>query len=124
MELVSKELTYEVVGLCMSVHRELGHGFLESVYKDAIQFEFAEAGIDYSREKEYCIGYKGVILSHRFYADFVIGNELILEVKAVENGICTANIAQTINYLKVSGCKIGLIVNFGRKSLEYKRLIF
>lgn len=123
MELVLKELTYEIVGLCMSVHKELGHGFLESVYKDAIQIELNEYALEYNREKEYCIEYKGVILAHRFYADFVIGNEVILEVKAVEGAICEANIAQTINYLKVSGCRIGLIINFGRKSLEYKRLI-
>jgi len=107
----------------MTVHRILGHGFLEIVYKDAIQLELANSNIDYQREKECCIKYKGIILSHHFYADFVINNEVILEVKASSEGICQAAIAQTINYLKVSECRIGLIANFGKSSLEYKRLV-
>jgi GxxExxY protein len=66
---VSKELTYEIVGLCMRVHKELGNGFLESVYKDAIQVELSESAIDYVREKAYCVEYKGFLLPHKFYAD-------------------------------------------------------
>lgn len=116
--------TYEIIGVCMAVHRELGHGFLEIVYKDAIQFELASKNITFGREVKYDITYKNTLLSHKFYADFTVNNRIILEVKAAEGGIADHQVAQAINYLRVSGCKVALVVNFGRKSLEYKRLIF
>ncbi|UXE66646.1 MAG: GxxExxY protein [Chryseotalea sp. WA131a] len=119
-----KEETYEIIGICMAVHNELGHGFLEIVYKDAIEIELDKKGINYQREKEYPINYKGVVLNHSFFADFVVYGNVILEVKAVEGGISSDSIAQTINYLRASDCKIGLLVNFGRRKLEYKRLIY
>lgn len=108
----------------MAVHRELGHGFLEIVYKDAIEYELRTKAITYEREKEYNISYKGVVLPHRFFADFVVMDQIILEVKAAEGGLAEAHLAQTLNYLKASGCKLGILVNFGRQSLEYKRLVF
>lgn len=107
----------------MEVHRQLGHGFLEAVYKDALMFEFAKEGIPFQREKKYEVVYKSVVLPHCFYADFVLFDQVILEVKAM-NGLVDEHIAQTINYLKVSGCKVGLLVNFGRDSLDYKRLVY
>jgi GxxExxY protein len=123
-ELYFKEEAYQIVGICMEVHRILGHGFLEIVYKDAIEYEFVRKQIDYCREKEYSIHYKNSILTHRFYADFVVFENIILEIKAVENGLCDEFISRVINYLKASGCKVGLLVNFGRSKLEYKRLVF
>ncbi len=108
----------------MEVHRHLGHGFLEIVYKDAIEYELKAKGIDYGREVEFAVDYKDTVLSHKFYADFIVYGNIILEIKAQEGGLADQQIAQTINYLKVSGCKIGILVNFGRKSLEYRRLIF
>ena len=108
----------------MDVHRTLGHGFLEIVYKDAIELEVRKKEIPYSREKEYKIVYKGTILPHKFYADFVLFDKIILEVKAAEGGLAEEQIAQTLNYSKVSACKIGLLVNFGRLRLDYKRLIY
>ena len=123
-ELILKNKTYQIIGICMEVHRILGHGFSEIVYKDAIQFEFIDKSIFYEREKEYIVPYKKIILAHRFFADFVIFEDVILEVKAAENGLCDGFTSMLINYLKVSGCKVGLLVNFGRKSLEYKRLVF
>ena len=108
----------------MEVHRILGHGFSEIVYKDALQFEFDQRKIFYQREKEYIVHYKDTILKHTFFADFVVFDELILELKAAEGGLTPEFTAKVINYLKVSGCKIGLLVNFGRKSLEYKRFVF
>ena len=108
----------------MEVHRILGHGFLEIVYKDAIEYETQRKQLVYSREREYVIQYKDVILPHKFYADFVLFDKIILEVKAAEAGISDAFISRMLNYLKASKCKIGLIVNFGRSRLEYKRLIF
>ena len=107
----------------MEVHNTLGAGFLEIVYKDALELEFKKAGISFEREKEYLVNYKGTILPHKFYADFVVFDEIILEVKGVKT-IADEHIAQTLNYLKISENKIGLIVNFGELKLNYKRLIF
>jgi len=103
----------------MEVHKTLGHGFLEIMY--ATEHEVKQ--LNYSREREYLIEYKGIILPHKFYADFVLFDNIILEVKAAEGGISDAFISQILNYLKVSKCKIGLIMNFGRNKLEYERLI-
>jgi len=122
-ELIYKEESYKIIGLCMEVHRELGHGFLEIVYKDALEILFRQNNIPYEREKEYNIVFKGITLPHNFYADFVVHDKIILEVKSA-SGLADEHIAQTINYLKTSGNKLGLLVNFGRLQLEYKRLVF
>ena len=123
-EIYLKEEAYQIVGICMEIHRILGHGFLEIVYKDAIEYELIRREISYEREKEYVVHYKNVILSHRFFADFVVFGDIILEVKAAEGGLCDEFTSMLINYLKVSACKVGLLVNFGRKSLEHKRYVF
>ena len=115
--------TYVIIGVCMEIHKALGHGFLEAVYKDAIEVELIERGIPFSREEKFDVTYKGVTLRHKYFADFVINNSIILELKAQEGGLIKANQRQIINYLKVSGCRVGLIINFGRDSLEYKRLV-
>lgn len=108
----------------MEVHNVLGHGVLEIVYKDAIEYEVKKRQLQYSREREYLIQYKEVILPHKFYADFVLFENIILEVKAAEGGISDGSISRTLHYLKASECKSGLIVNFGRSRLEHRRLIF
>ena len=108
----------------MDVHRTLVSGFLEIVYKDAIEIELSEREYLFHRERQYEIDYKGKILPHRFYADFVVMDKIILEVKAAEGGIDSNQVSQILNYLKVSGCKVGLIVNFGRRRLEYRRFVF
>jgi GxxExxY protein len=115
--------TYNIIGACMKVHKKLGHGFLESVYKEAIEIELVKKGILYQREKEFGIVYDGIILAKKFYADFVILDKIILEVKASEGGISGAHVAQIINYLKVSACHVGLLINFGRLRLEYNRFV-
>ena len=122
-ELIYGEEAYEIIGKCMEVHRELGHGFLEIVYKDALELLFKQNNIFYEREKEYRVLFKNIVLPHKFYADFVVFGKIILEIKAVKN-ITDEHIAQTINYLKVSGNRLGLLVNFGRGSLESKRIVF
>ncbi len=119
-----KNEVYEIVGACMEVHNYLGHGFLEIVYKDALEIEFVNNQIKYECEKEFRIHYKGSFLKRIFNADFFVMNKIILEVKATREGISNEYITQTLNYLKASDCKLGLIVNFGKSSLEYKRLIF
>jgi len=122
-ELLYKEETYQIIGKCFEVHNNLGPGFLEIVYKDALEYEFKQAGIPYSREEVYEVNYKDIILPHKFYADFVVFDKIILEIQGVR-GIPDEYIARTINYLKVSGNKLGLLVNFGELKLNYKRLIF
>jgi len=114
--------SYEIIGICMEVHRTLGKGFLEIVYKDAIEYEFVSRNIDYEREKKYEVEYKGTILPHYFFADFVVSNNIILEVKA-QKGIVDNHYKWVLNYLAVSKCPLGLIVNFGEDSLVTKRLI-
>lgn len=121
--LVYKEESYQIIGKCMEVHNELGHGFLEIVYKDALELLFRQEGIYYEREKPYEVYFRGVLLPHKFYADFVVEDKIILEVKCVSS-LTDEHIAQMINYLKVSGNKLGLLVNFGRGKLDYKRLVF
>jgi GxxExxY protein len=121
-EIIYKEESFRIIGLCMEVHNNLGKGFLEIVYKDALEYEFRNNKIQFEREKEYIVNYKNVVLPHKFYADFVVFNKVILEVKGMA-GIAEEHIAQTLNYLKVSGLKLGLIVNFGELSLQYKRVV-
>jgi GxxExxY protein len=117
-----KEESYKIIGICMEVHNNLGAGFLEIVYKDALEYEFKKANIPFEREKMYEVNYKGIILPHRFYADFVVNEKIILEVKSVA-GIADEFIAQAINYLKVSQNQLTLIVNFGELKLNYKRIV-
>ena len=121
-DLIYKEEAYEIIGKCFEVHNNLGPGFLEIVYKDALEYEFNKAGIPFEREKKYEVNYKDIILPHKFYADFVIYDKIILEIKAV-SGIADEFIAQAINYLKVSNNKLALVVNFGELKLNYKRLV-
>jgi GxxExxY protein len=122
MEIVYKEESYQIIGKCIDVHRELGHGFLEIVYKDALEILFRQNGIFFEREKEYLVYFRGILLRHKFFADFVVHDKIILEVKCV-TALTDEHIAQTLNYLKVSGNKLGLLVNFGRGKLEYRRLV-
>lgn len=122
MNLIYKEEAYQIIGICMEVHNNLGAGFLEIVYKDALEYEFKHAEMFYEREKEYLVNYKGIILPHRFYADFVVLDKIILEVKG-KSGIAEEDVAQAINYLKVSGNKLVLIVNFGELKLNYRRVV-
>ena len=122
-ELIHKEDAYAVIGACMEVHNILGKGFLEKiVYKDALEFEFKKRKIPYEREKQYEINYKEIILPHKFFADFVVFDKIILEVKGC-NGIIDDFIKQSLNYLAASKLELALIVNFGKDSLEYKRIV-
>ncbi len=121
--IILKEESYQLIGICMEIHRELGMGFKEIVYKDALEYEFKSRKINYVREKEFKIQYKDVILPHRYYADFIIHDSIILEVKA-SYMIVNNFVTQTINYLKASGLQLGIIANFGEKSFTSKRVVF
>ena len=112
-EIILKEESYQLIGICMEVHRQLGMGFKEIVYKDALEIELKEeAGISFEREKLYKIEYKNRVLRHKYYADFIVYDSILLVVKSTPV-IVNSFIAQTINYLKASGLKLGIIANFG-----------
>ena len=115
--------TYQIIGAALEVHRHLGGGFLEVVYGDALEIEFQERGIPYQREKELQIYYKDRVLPHYYKADFICFDSIVVELKAVEN-LTVESQAQVLNYLAATGCKVGLLLNFGRRSLEKKRFVF
>lgn len=112
--------TYAIIGAAMTVHRELGCGFLEAVYQEALAREFAVLGIPHEREKELPIFYKDEPLNLYYRADFVCYGEVIVELKALSllSGVETA---QILNYLKAARLSCGLLINFGATSLQYKR---
>jgi GxxExxY protein len=112
--------TRQIIGICMEIHRVLGRGFSEIVYKDALQYELSQRNIRFEREKVFKVNYKEIVLPHSFVADFVIFDKVILEVKA-KNGFVDDHLEQTINYLAVSKCPVGLLINFGESSLKFKR---
>lgn len=114
--------SYEIIGICMEVHRILGRGLLEIVYKDAIEYELRKRNVPFEREKKFEIQYKDVILPHYYYADFVIDDDIILEIKA-QKGSLKNNLPQVLNYLAISKCTLGLLINFGEDSLETKRVV-
>ncbi|WP_375605759.1 GxxExxY protein [Flavobacterium davisii] len=122
MEFYKQEENYKIIGICMEVHRILEPGLLEIVYKDALEIEFRENNIPFEREKEFTIDYKGIILPHKFYADFIVFDEIILEIKSAKE-INNEHIAQTLNYMKLAETQLGIIANFQNKSLVHKRLI-
>ncbi|MQP51898.1 MULTISPECIES: GxxExxY protein [unclassified Flavobacterium] len=123
MGLYREEETFKIIGICMKVHRNLGPGLLEVVYKDALEIEFKANNIPFEREKEFSIEYKGVILPHKFYADFIVNEDIVLEVKSIKE-FSGEHTAQVLNYMKLSDSEIGLLVNFQNKSLQHKRLVF
>lgn len=114
--------TYQIIGAAMTVHRELGHGFLEAVYQEALALEFLEQQIPFCKEQPLEVQYKNKPLSKRYYADFLCFDQIIIELKATE-GIHDDHLAQVLNYLKATNLKLGLILNFGTSSLQYRRVI-
>ncbi|MBE9488965.1 MAG: GxxExxY protein [Bacteroidetes bacterium] len=117
-----KNESYSIVGALFDVYNSLGSGFAEIAYKDALEYEFKLRNINFQREKEFTVTYKDIILPHKFYADFVIFDKIILEIKSVEN-LNDKHIAQCINYLKVSNCKLAILANFHKDLLDHKRIV-
>ena len=116
------EQTHSIIGAAMTVHRELGNGFLEAVYQEALELEFKHAGISALREVELPVRYRGELLATGYRADFLCYGTVIIELKAIEH-IASREESQLINYLKASGKEKGLLLNFGSNSLEYKRMV-
>ena len=121
-ELLYKEETFKIIGLSMEVHRELGKGHDEIIYKDALEVECQRSNLPYTRETIHEIEYKGVVLPHFYHSDFIMFDKILFEGKACER-LCGAYIKQVVNYLAASRLKLGLLVNFGEDSLPWKRVI-
>lgn len=121
-QIIYKNESYFVIGLCMDIHNELGKGFSEAVYSDALEMELKSNGVPFQKEVRFDIIYKGEKLKHYYYADYLVDDKFILELKAVEK-ISKSHIKQTLNYLAASKMQLGLIINFGEDSLSYKRVI-
>lgn len=121
-ELLFKDECYNIIGACMAVHSELGNGFLESVYQEALAIEFRKQGIPFIKEKSLSIVYKGVELTSTFKTDFICYDSIVLELKAL-SALNSDHMAQVINYLKATGLRVGLLVNFGTESLQRQRYV-
>ena len=121
-EPIFKEESFRIIGHCMEVHRELGKGHDEVIYKDALEYEFRQVQVLFAREKQFLIQYKTIILPHKYFADFVVFDKILLEAKAVEQ-LTDAHVKQVLNYLAASKLKLGLLVNFGEDSLTWKRIV-
>tara|TARA_R110001583_G_scaffold7286_1_gene36270 strand:- start:2732 stop:3115 length:384 start_codon:yes stop_codon:yes gene_type:complete len=119
---IYKDECYEIIGCCMSVHSELGAGFLEAIYQEALEFEFNREALPFEREVGIDVSYRGQNLKKKYFADFICYGEIIIELKAVKT-LEDSHYAQLLNYLKATGKKVGLLINFGSKSLQYKRVI-
>ena len=122
MDLILKDEAYQIIGACMEVHKELGCGFLEAVYQEALEEEFISQGIPFIREIELPIFYKEKKLNKHYNADFLCFNKVIVELKALTE-LTSQHESQVINYLKATGMELGILVNFGQSSLQYKRFV-
>ncbi len=120
--LLYKEEAYKIIGAAMKVHTTLGYGFLEQVYQEALEIEFNKQDIPFIREAPLAIRYEGIPLTKKYIADFICYDKIIIELKAV-NEFDNIHEAQVYNYLKCTGYKLGLLINFGNKSLNYKRIV-
>ncbi len=121
MGLLYEELTEKILGASLEVYNQLGCGFLEAVYSDALEFEFELRNIPYHREKEYYITYKGKRFNKYYKVDFLCFNKIILEIKAVES-ILPIYKQQVFNYLRLADLKLGYVINFGSTSLQWERI--
>ena len=128
-EILYKDLSYKIVGLAMRVHRELGYGFLEKVYENALMVLFRREAIEAKQQAPITVYFEKEVVGN-YYADILVEDKVILEIKPARHPaggsvekIIDAHIAQTLNYLKATGLRLAIILNFSREKLEYKRII-
>jgi GxxExxY protein len=121
-ELIFKDEVYAIIGAAMEVHNELKTGFLEPVYQEAFEFELSNRSIPFTSQKEILIHYKSHLLKKTYIADIIAFERIIIEIKAIER-LSDREEAQLLNYLKASGMELGLLINFGAKKLEWKRMV-
>jgi GxxExxY protein len=122
-EFLYKDESYQIIGCAMRVHAELGCGFLEAVYQEALEVLFQIEGVQYKREPVLRIQFLGKTLNKEYSPDFICYDKIVLELKA-QNELVGINRAQTLNYLKAARMKVGLLFNFGAEHLQYERLVF
>ena len=123
MEIVCKEESYRIVGACFEVYKEMGGGFLETVYQECLEIELLAQQIPFKSQAELFLNYKGRPLKQRYIPDFICFDKIILEIKAVSE-LADLHRAQIQNYLKATGYKLGLLVNFGHyPKLEHERIV-
>ena len=120
---MNDQRTYKIIGCAMEVHKELGCGFLEAVYQEALEREFTIQRIPFKAQPVIQIKYKEQLLNKTYQPDFVCFDEVIVEIKAL-TGLTGIEEAQLINYLKATGLKVGILINFGSKSLQHKRMVY
>jgi len=121
-DILFKNESYAIIGACMKVHTELGAGFLEAVYQEALEREFTKRNIPFERQKKLSIFFDGQRLNKYYIADFICFDSIILELK-VTQGFYESQFKQLQNYLKATNKKLGILINFGATSLQYKRIL-
>jgi GxxExxY protein len=121
-EFLYKDECYSIIGSAMEVHKQLGYGFLESDYQEALANEFVSSSVPFEKEKILEIEYKGITLKKKFIADFVCFDSIIVELKAVD-ALNDEHISQVISYLRATNLRLGFLINFGAGKLQYKRVI-
>jgi len=120
-KLLHKDLSFKIVGLAMQVHTELGFGFLEKVYENALTHELSRAGIAVAQQKALTVLYNGIAVGE-YFADLLVEDEMLIELKAVP-AIDAAHRAQCLNYLRATGLRLCLLMNFGTPRLEVRRVV-
>jgi GxxExxY protein len=123
MDLIYKQEAYDIIGAGMEVYRDKGHGFAEPVYQECMEIELSHRGIPFHAQQEIRLTYRGQLLKHAYIPDVICHGNIIVELKAVKE-LADEHRAQLLNYLKATGCPLGLLVNFGHHpGLQWERLV-
>jgi len=120
-KLLYRDLSYQVIGAAMEVHKNLGSGFLEAVYEQALAYEFDLQGIRYKEQHPLPVDYKGIRVGD-YFADFVVEDKIVVEIKSISK-LNSSHEAQAHHYLASTGLELAILINFGAQSLEYKRIV-
>ncbi len=120
-KILYKDLSYRIIGLAIEVHNKLGYGFLEKVYENALMILFRREGINAKQQAPITVYFEGKVVGE-YFADILVEDKIILELKSLEK-ITDVHKAQALNYLKATGLRLAIIINFGKKKLEYERLV-